>query len=351
MTKFTISAEHLDIGYHEGSRGKHIVHSNLNLSVPKGTLVTLLGPNGAGKSTLLRTLAGSQPPLQGHVYLKGEDLYTFTIKERSQSIALVLTDRTLSGGLTLYELVSLGRQPYTGLFGRLNKEDKAIVQQALKDVGMYHLQHRYVAELSDGERQKGLIAKALVQEADLIILDEPTAFLDVVSRIEIVQLLRQLAQDKGCSVLLSSHDVEQALMQSDYLWLLTAEKGLQHGFTEDMVLSGMMKDLFPHSPMVFDAVRGTYLPPIKYEKVCVIAGDDGLRIQWCENLLIRHGIHTVYSKSDADELCKKYETYLGHITINLDDPIVYRSTRGDELTCHTFQELAFTIEQSYQLSI
>lgn len=339
MTQFTLSADKLDIGYNEGSRGQHIVHRNLNLTVPKGTLVTLLGPNGAGKSTLLRTLAGSQPPLSGCVYLRGEDLYSFNIKERSQSIALVLTDRTLSGGLTLRELVSLGRQPYTGLFGRLSKEDKAIVQQALKDVGMHHLQDRYVAELSDGERQKGLIAKALVQEADLIILDEPTAFLDVVSRIEIVQLLRRLANNKGCSVLLSSHDVEQALMQSDYLWLLTADKGLQHGFTEDMVLSGMMEGLFPRSPMVFDAVRGTYLPPIERQNVCLLTGNDGLRIQWCENLLIRHGVSTVYSTGDVETLNEK-TLYLGHITVNSDVPIMYESIKGERVECSTFQALA-----------
>ncbi len=339
MTQFTLSADKLDIGYNEGSRGKHIVHRNLNLSVPKGTLVTLLGPNGAGKSTLLRTLAGSQPPLNGRVYLCGEDLYSFNIKERSQCIALVLTDRTLSGGLTLRELVSLGRQPYTGLFGRLTREDKDIVQQALKDVGMHHLQDRYVAELSDGERQKGLIAKALVQEADLIILDEPTAFLDVVSRIEIVQLLRRLANNKGCSVLLSSHDVEQALMQSDYLWLLTADKGLQHGFTEDMVLSGMMEDLFPHSPMVFDSVRGTYLPPIERQNVCLITGNDALRIQWCENLLIRHSVSTVYSSNDVKALYEE-KSYLGHITVNKDSPIIYQPVNGERVECSTFQTLA-----------
>ncbi len=340
MKQVTLSAQHLDIGYQEGSHGKHVVHRNLNLSVPKGTLVTLLGPNGAGKSTLLRTLAGSQFPLGGNVLLGGKDLYSLSLKARSQCISLVLTDRTLSGGLTLRELVSLGRQPYTGFFGRLNREDKDIVQQALKDVGMYHLQDRYVAELSDGERQKGLIAKALVQEADLIILDEPTAFLDVVSRIEIMQLLRSLAQQKDCSVLLSSHDVEQALMQSDYLWLLTAEKGLQYGFTEDMVLSGMMEDLFPHSPMVFDAVRGTYLPPIIHQNVCLITGDDALRIQWCENLLIRHGIRTVYPSNATDVMQDSSKSYLGHITVNQASPILYKSKGGERFVCCDFQALA-----------
>lgn len=152
-------------------------------------LTCLLGPNGAGKSTLLRTLSAFQLPLEGELWLEGRPLRDYSEREKSRKIGVVLTDKTQAGGLTVYELVSLGRQPHTGFWGRLNREDHKLVEEALTAVGISHKAANYVAELSDGERQKVMIAKALVQECPLILLDEPTAFLDVVSRIEIMTLL------------------------------------------------------------------------------------------------------------------------------------------------------------------
>lgn len=160
----------------------------------------------------------------------------------------------------MYELVALGRQPHTGFFGRLHRHDHAIIQEALNAVGITHKAQSYTAELSDGERQKVMIAKALVQECPLIILDEPTAFLDVVSRIEIMTLLHRLAVEQNKAILLSTHDIEQALVLSDKLWLLSKEKGLQCGVTEDMILSHQMDNLFSHSNIRFDYDHGIYYP-------------------------------------------------------------------------------------------
>jgi iron complex transport system ATP-binding protein len=228
-----ITATDLCIGYRT-HKGEKKVHEHLSFGLYPGELTSLLGANGAGKSTLLRTLSASQPSLAGDLQLLGKPLQQYSEKERSRTIGVVLTDKTQAGGLTVYELVALGRQPHTGFFGRLHPKDHLIIKEALDAVGIAHKAESYTAELSDGERQKVMIAKALVQECPLIILDEPTAFLDVVSRIEIMTLLHQLAVEQNKAILLSTHDIEQALVLSDKLWLLSKETGLQCGVTEDL---------------------------------------------------------------------------------------------------------------------
>ena len=244
--KVVIQGQDLSIGYRTGKQEK-IVHQHLNFQLHAGEMTCLLGANGAGKSTLLRTLSASQPALNGKLWMLGKPLNEYTEKERSRTIGVVLTDKTFAGGLSVYELVGLGRQPHTGFFGRLNKEDRRIIEEAMENVGIAHKAQSYIAELSDGERQKVMIAKALVQECPLILLDEPTAFLDVVSRIEIMHLLHRLAVEQQKAILLSTHDIEQALVLSDKLWLLSKEHGLQTGVTEDIILNHQMENLFPHA--------------------------------------------------------------------------------------------------------
>jgi iron complex transport system ATP-binding protein len=235
-----LTARHLNIGYHRAQP----VHADLSFELYAGELTCLLGANGSGKSTLLRTLASSQPALSGELQLLDKPLADYSERERSRTIGVVLTDKTQTGGLTVYELVALGRQPHTGFFGRLGKHDKALIDEALQAVGIAHKADSYTAELSDGERQKAMIAKALVQECPLILLDEPTAFLDVVSRIEIMNLLRRLAIESNKAILLSTHDVEQALVLADRLWLLSRHGGMQRGTTEEMITGGRLDNLF-----------------------------------------------------------------------------------------------------------
>ena len=250
-----ITATDLCIGYRT-HKGEKKVHEHLSFGLYPGELTSLLGANGAGKSTLLRTLSASQPSLAGDLQLLGKPLQQYSEKERSRTIGVVLTDKTQAGGLTVYELVALGRQPHTGFFGRLHPKDHLIIKEALDAVGIAHKAESYTAELSDGERQKVMIAKALVQECPLIILDEPTAFLDVVSRIEIMTLLHQLAVEQNKAILLSTHDIEQALVLSDKLWLLSKETGLQCGVTEDMILNHRMDTLLSQSNIRFDYDHG-----------------------------------------------------------------------------------------------
>ena len=218
-----------------------------------GSLVLIGGEPGIGKSTLLRTISGVQPALRGTIEINGRDLTDYSSKELSKLIGIVYTDRTLAGALTVEELVSLGRQPYTGFFGRLDADDRQVVADAIESVGMSHKTHDYVATLSDGERQKAMIARALAQETPIIILDEPTAFLDVASRIETMQLLRQLAQSQQKAVLLSTHDVGLSLPLTVRLWLVTADSTVVEGTTSQFISDGTLNNLFPGRNIAFDS--------------------------------------------------------------------------------------------------
>ena len=296
--KIVIQSQNLSIGYRTGKQEK-IVHEHLNFQLHAGELTCLLGANGTGKSTLLRTLSASQPALGGTLDILGKPLAEYTEKERSRTIGVVLTDKTFAGGLSVYELVGLGRQPHTGFFGRLSKEDKRIIEEAMEHVGIAHKARSYTAELSDGERQKVMIAKALVQECPLILLDEPTAFLDVVSRIEIMHLLHRLAVEQQKAILLSTHDIEQALVLSDKLWLLSKEHGLQTGVTEDIILSHQMENLFNRKDIRFDYDHGVYYPLANGLKKIAVSSEDKTLLHWAVNALNRHGYHCVSNDCDV----------------------------------------------------
>ena len=297
--KTIISAQDLCIGYRTGKKEKR-VHEHLSFELHAGELTCLLGANGAGKSTLLRTLSASQPALEGDLLMMGKSLSDYSEKERSRTIGVVLTDKTFAGGLSVYELVALGRQPHTGFFGRLTKEDKRIVEEAMENVGIAHKAKSYTAELSDGERQKVMIAKALVQECPLILLDEPTAFLDVVSRIEIMHLLHRLAVEQNKAILLSTHDIEQALVLADKLWLLTKGKGLQCGVTEDIILNHHMDELFTHKDIRFDYDHGVYYPTVGGEKKITVECENKTLLHWTINALNRHGYQCLSPTEDYD---------------------------------------------------
>lgn len=241
----------LAVGYRNGKNEVTLL-KDLNLSLEKGKLVALLGQNGAGKSTLLRALTCDERPLAGTIEVNGRNLLEMSQKDRSRLIGLVSTERIQAGALTVTELVGLGRQPHTGFLGRLDDEDRAIVRQAMEDSGIIGKAGEYVASLSDGERQKAMIAKALAQQTPIIILDEPTAFLDVASRIETMRLLQTLAHDRGKAVLLSSHDISQSLMLADELWLITTDRQVITGNTRQLVADGAMDHLFDNRSIHFN---------------------------------------------------------------------------------------------------
>lgn len=293
-----ISAQNLSIGYPKSrSRNTSVLYKDMSFNLYAGELTCLLGSNGAGKSTLLRTLTGLQLPLGGDVLLKAKNILRYSEQELSTLLGLVLTDKTVVGGLTVSELVGLGRYPYTGFFGRLTKEDHHIIEKAMHDVCILHKKDSYVAELSDGERQKVMIAKALAQECPIIILDEPTAFLDIVNRIEIMNLLHLIASQHNKTILLSTHDIELALTLADRLWLLARDKGLKCGVTEDIILSDAVNDYIGNDTIIFDRKTGRFVSENIIKKQ-IFLDAQGELYYWTKNFLSRKGYCVVDSPSD-----------------------------------------------------
>lgn len=241
-----------------GRKRAHAVAAGLRARAHPGELTVLLGPNGVGKSTILRTVCGLQPALAGRVTVAGHDVARTRPAELARLLAAVLTDRVDAGLLTARELVALGRHPHTGASGRLTVRDHEAVERALDDTGAAVLAHRRIGELSDGERQRVLTARALAQEPDTIVLDEPTAFLDVPGKVTLNLLLRDLAHDGGRTVITTTHDLELALRVADHVWLLDRDARLHTGAPEDLVLSGAIGAVFDTPDLAFDHDSGVF---------------------------------------------------------------------------------------------
>ena len=250
-----LSTKQLAIGY-ATDQGERAVAQALQLDVPKGQLVCLLGPNGSGKSTLLRTLAGMQSPLSGTIQLAGQSLDSLTASQRATQLAVVLTEPA-SANLTTYDLVAMGRYPYTGWLGRLSEGDRHAVEHAMEVTHTQDFANRPVGTLSDGERQKVMIARAVAQDTPLLILDEPTAHLDISNRTAVLRLLHQLTQHYQKAVVLSTHALDLALLMADRLWLL--HEGIVHtGVPEDLVLNGTIAKVFAYEGVIFDRHTGAF---------------------------------------------------------------------------------------------
>lgn len=242
----------LAVGY-AGGRGP--VLSGLDLAVDRGAFVCVLGRNGAGKSTLMRTLAGLQPALQGDALLDGESIAAMRPQSRARRIAVVLTERAASPGLTADDVVALGRQPFTDWRGRLSADDRERADAALAMAGAASLSGRLFDDLSDGERQRVMIARAIAQSPRLMILDEITAFLDLPERVEVMALLQEQARATGTTVLLSSHDLDLSLQLADSVWLLDGAGGLAVGTPDALIADG-------HVGAAFDTPAVRFAPAL-----------------------------------------------------------------------------------------
>lgn len=250
VRRVTVEAEALSIGYGKGKEAR-CVAGGMDFSLYEGELVLLLGRNGTGKSTLLRTLSAMQSPLAGRVSICGTDISRVPLARLSALVSVVLTDKTFAGGLRTDEVVSLGRYPFTGFMGRLSEADRRAVNDALSAVGMLHKGREFFSRLSDGERQKVMTAKAIAQESEVIILDEPTAFLDLPSRLEMLSLMRRLVRERHKTVLFSTHDIEQSLPYADRL-LLLSPSGIGCCTVREAVENGALERLFGGCGLHFD---------------------------------------------------------------------------------------------------
>jgi len=247
-----LSSTSLSIGYRQP------LASNLDLQLRPAEMVCLIGPNGAGKSTLLRTLAGMQAPLSGVIKLGKADLHSLPALELAKQLAIVLTGRVEAGNLSAYALVTLGRHPYTDWRGNLTPHDEESVQRAMRLTGSDVLASRPIHELSDGERQRVMIARALAQEPKILLLDEPTAFLDLPRRVELLQLLKRLSRETQSAILLSTHDLDLALRIADKLWLLSSQGELHIGLPEELALNGSLARIFHSEGIEFDHASGAF---------------------------------------------------------------------------------------------
>lgn len=282
-----IETHDLSIGYVSKKKQNYLVHNHLDLQLFSGEVTCLLGLNGAGKSTLLRTLCGFQPALSGTISILGKPLVEYSQTQFSLTVGVVLTEKTNAGGITVYELVSLGRHPYTGFFGQLKPHDHEIINNALQSVGIAHKAASYVSELSDGERQKAMIAKTLAQECPIILLDEPTAFLDVTSRIETMVLLHRLAAEQNKAILLSTHDLDLAIQMGDRLWLEEKGRAMACGSPEDLILDGTFETFFGKDDILFDKTNGKLYT--KAPKRPIGIDGDPITTYWAGNALVRNG--------------------------------------------------------------
>lgn len=239
-----LESQNLAIGYRFSRNLPLILAQNLHLTIDRGQVIGLLGPNGSGKSTLLRTLAGLQPAISGSVKVLGQIIRSNQIRQTARLLSVVLTDQIDVRNLTVYQLVAMGRYPYTDWLGRAISNDNDLIRTSLEQVRLQNYANRYYNELSDGEQQRTLLAKALVQDTPLIILDEPTAHLDLPSRISIMRLLRTLADETGKSILFSTHDLDMAIHNTDTLWLLQKGGVFISGNPADLMSGDAFEETF-----------------------------------------------------------------------------------------------------------
>ena len=272
--KHLLKTQGLTLGYKQGTKST-ILFENLNLSLSPGELVCFMGPNGIGKSTLIRTLAGLQKPLGGEVSGSGKS-----------DVAIVLTDKVSSMNMSVYDLVAFGRYPYLDWRIQLSSDDKNIIDRAIALVHINHLENKRLYELSDGQMQMAMIARALAQETPILLLDEPTAHLDLNNRVEIMNILRRLCRTTQKAILIATHELDLALQTADLLWLATSDKTIHTGIPEDLVLDGSFDTIFQFKG--FDLKTGK-VNHETHRGISIQLHGEGFEVLWTKNALERSG--------------------------------------------------------------
>lgn len=331
----TIQINNLSTGYFLGKRKVKQVAQDIQATIYSGELTCLLGANGVGKSTLLRTLSGFQPKISGEILIQGKEIAQYTEKELARVISVVLTEKTSIHNTTVRELISIGRSPYTNFWGSLTDADKNIVDQAIKQVNIAHLTDRLIETLSDGERQKVMIAKALAQQTPIILLDEPTAFLDFPSKVEIMQLLRRLSQEMDKTIFLSTHDLELALQIADKIWLVNAQAHIDIGTPEDLALDGTLANFFATDEIIFDEHTGLFRVKGKKLQQVYLTGDNPYK-SMVSKALMRRDIGVVFTRQTPTQI---------HIHASNKAPHIQIANHHDTIHCQNIEELLHLIKK------
>ena len=275
-----------------GYKSKHRetpVGRELNGTLFAGELTCLIGANGSGKSTLLNTLCRFLPALGGSISVLGRDLTAYTPRQLAHTLAVVLTEHGAPENMDVYSMVAMGRSPYTGFWGKLTSQDEQLIANVLQDVGIAAFAHRLVHTLSDGERQKVMIAKALSQQTPIILLDEPMAFLDFPGKVETMKLLQKIARTTHKTIFLSTHDLEIALQLADKLWLLDKQKGLRVGTPEDLAQDGTLDGFFAGEGVRFDPRSGLFAVSNQCTRTIALSGSSP-RAALLTKALARNGV-------------------------------------------------------------
>ncbi len=328
MRKKTIDIRNLSIGYNS-KNGRKTVAENLNTALYQGELTCLLGVNGIGKSTLLKTLSGFLDRIGGDILINDRNIDSFSEKDLSMQVSIVLTEKVMIQNMTARELIGMGRSPYNGFWGRISKDDEKIVEQCIEMVNINHLKNRYIDNLSDGERQKVMIAKALAQDTSIILLDEPTAFLDFPSKVEIVHLLHRLTRETNKSIFLSTHDLELALQSADKLWLMDKNSKIHIGSPEDLALEGVLSSFFYKKGIFFDEYSGLFRIQNQTNKQIKLIGE-GIRYLMMQKALLRTGIKADTTQESPDFIVVTDDFFELHTK---NGKVLYKKTIDSVLEC------------------
>lgn len=284
-TRVSLSSVSVGYGVYHNQR---IILSSASANADSGDLIALIGRNGSGKSTLLRTIAGLQPMLAGTITLNGKEIRTYSRKELAMMIGFNSTEMIKVAGMTVSDLVSIGRYPHTNWLGNLTDTDKEAVDKALSLTSISHFADRNISELSDGERQKAMIARLIAQDTAIMILDEPTAFLDTGSKFEIFRVLKQLSDEKGKTIIFSTHDLQTALNSAARIWLINENGGIDGGAPEDLMRKGDFEHLFDSSDVYFDRETASFSMCIS-GRGSIYLEEYGEEARWVRKALIREG--------------------------------------------------------------
>ncbi len=286
-SNFIAQTKSLSVGYHQDGRIL-CLFDDLNISLATGELVCFMGPNGIGKTSLIRTLAGLQKPLGGEIRIPKE-----------KAVALVLTDKITATHMSVYDLISYGRYPYLNWNISLTEKDHALINEAISTVHIGSIIHKRLYELSDGQLQMAMIAKALAQDTPVLFLDEPTAHLDLNNRVEIMNTLRELSRNAGKAILVATHELDLALQTADRIWLATHDKKIKEGIPEDLVLDGSFDQVFQFKG--FDLKTGkVYHTP--FRNLSVNIKGEGYEYLWTKNALERSGFEASESSAITVEV-------------------------------------------------
>jgi iron complex transport system ATP-binding protein len=287
-----LTIKELKIGYVTGGHEK-ILLPPLNAHAKKGELIAVIGRNGIGKSTLLRTLTGLQPALGGEIFYNNNKINQYSRMDLARKVGYISTEIVKVTNMSVYDLVALGRFPHTNFIGKIDGENHAIILDAISNTGMSSYSDRYISELSDGERQRAMIARILAQDTGIMIMDEPTAFLDMGSKYEILHLMHQLSQRSDKTIIYSTHDLHMAISQSDKIWLILDNKLLEAA-PEDLMIDGAFDHLFDSSPVHFNSEDGTF-SFIGETRGRIYVEGKGIKKHWTEKAINRAG----FSVSDV----------------------------------------------------